>query len=221
MNKVLNQLPLGLQRWVRKSLRSYYRPYKIKSWQRQGRPIPPVHDVKQWYIETFQKKINAVNLVETGTYHGAMIEAQIELFNDIYSIEWDKGLYEKAQVRFAPDPHVHLFNGDSGEVLSKVLPSLNGTTIFWLDGHYSGSGTAGDESYCPIMKELDVLLPANRQDFFIIVDDAREFNGTNGYPTIEEIKSSILRHGNKFNCKVQHDLIFIFPKSSSIDAITL
>ena len=56
--------------------------------------------------------------------------------------------------------------------------------------------------------------------FLIIVDDAREnLMVRMDNPTIEEIKSSILRHGNKFNCKVQHDH-FIFPKSSSIDAIT-
>jgi hypothetical protein len=41
----------------------------------QGKPVPPPHFVKQSVVRKYAKKFRIEVLVETGTYHGAMVEA--------------------------------------------------------------------------------------------------------------------------------------------------
>ena len=76
-------------------------------------------------------------LVETGTYLGEMIFAQIDNFSKIYSIEIDKELFQRATRIFSSKSQVEVFLGDSGEVLPVILNKLNQPALFWLDGRPS------------------------------------------------------------------------------------
>ena len=81
-------------------------------------------------------------MVETGTYYGDMIYAQLDNFSRIYSIELSERLYRKAKRRFKKNESVTLLHGDSSEVLHEIVPKFKEPVLFWLDGHYSGGITA-------------------------------------------------------------------------------
>lgn len=86
--------------------------YYLKLWF--GNSNKKEHFIKQKAIKEYALKYNPKILVETGTYLGAMIEAQKDTFNEIYSVEVSKELYRKARTRFRKFKHIKLYQGDSG-----------------------------------------------------------------------------------------------------------
>lgn len=181
---------------------------QLTEWERNGKPSPPPHIVKQKTVEEYRNKYGPDILVETGTYLGEMVEAQRENFKKIYSIELSERLFTKAKKRFKAFSHITILQGDSGIVLNKLVPSIDQPAIFWLDGHYSGGITALGEKECPVPEELNAILES-KFDHVILIDDARLFNGTNDYPTIEEIKGIFRAKGKNYNIETRDDIIRI------------
>ena len=161
---------------------------QITLWQAAGRPTPPPHPVKVRNLLTLADIFDANTLVESGTFYGLMIDACLGGFNEIHSIEIYRPLANDAKRRFAPFSHVHIYEGDSGDVLSEILPRLNGRTLFWLDGHYSGEGTGRGIDDSPISRELAAILKhrSKPNEDVILIDDGRCFNGEEGYPAISD-----------------------------------
>ena len=181
---------------------------QMAEWEKKGRPAPPPHIVKQMTIDEYRKKFGMNVLIETGTFLGEMIEAHKNNFKKIFSIELGEKLFEKAKKKFRGSPHIHLLQGDSGIVLHKLMPEIDEPVLFWLDGHYSEGITALGEKECPVREELDAILP-NKFKHVILIDDARMFNGTHDYPTIEEIKKILENTGKKFDVEIKDDIIRI------------
>lgn len=181
-----------------------YREFKV--WERNGKPLPPPHFIKQLIIREYQEKTNALTLVETGTYLGKMINAQRNRFSTIYSIELSQALYEAAREKFSIFPHIYILQGDSGKVLHSLVPQLNDRAIFWLDGHYSAGITAKGEKECPIYEELDAIFQS-RHKHIILIDDARCFIGKNDYPTIDELTAFIKAKDVDYKVLVKDDVI--------------
>jgi hypothetical protein len=127
-------------------------------WQRAGQPVPPPHVVKEMAVSDYQERYRIGTLVETGTFLGEMVFAQKDHFKSIISIELDRTLYEDAGRLFAPYAHIQILQGDSGEVLKRVVPKLAERALFWLDGHYSAGITARGKKETPILDELRALL---------------------------------------------------------------
>jgi hypothetical protein len=119
---------------------------------------PAPHLLKQQTIAEYQKKFKIQTFIETGSLYGDMIRAQRNRFKDLYTVELSKELYRFVNSRFRSDPNVHCFYGDSGKVLHEIIPKINNSSVFWLDGHYSGGATAKGELECPIFAELDAIL---------------------------------------------------------------
>jgi hypothetical protein len=183
---------------------------QIEEWERNGRPNPPPHIVKQNLIKELKRKFKCEVLVETGTYLGDMIEAQLNDFKEIYSIELSQKLFNKAKDKFKNYSQVTILNGDSGIVLNKLMDKIDKPTIFWLDGHWSGGITAKAEKECPVPEELEAILKSSLLHV-ILIDDARLFNGTHDYPTIDEIKKIIVDNGQKYILEVKDDIIQLTP----------
>ncbi|MFM2394277.1 MAG: hypothetical protein RLZZ546_2259 [Bacteroidota bacterium] len=184
----------------------------VLNWQKHGTPIPPPPKVKQLMVEAMGKKYNCKALVETGTYKGDMIFSQLNNFEELYSIELSEDFYNNAKIRFSKNLHVNLIQGDSGVELPKLTPQLTKKTLFWLDGHYCGGETAQSEVECPIYKELQAILDQNIEHM-ILIDDARMFNGTRDYPTLEELEKYVFEKFPGFQLKVENDVIVIDPKN--------
>lgn len=183
---------------------------QLAQWEKNGKPLPPPHIVKQMAIQEYSKKFQIEILVETGTYLGEMVEAQQEYFKKIYSIELSEKLFKRAKKKFKNHSHIIILNGDSGIVLHKIISQINKQTVFWLDGHYSEGITAKAEKECPVPEELEAILKSPLAHV-ILIDDARLFNGTKDYPTIEEIKSIIAKSGKGYLVEIKDDIIRIIP----------
>ncbi len=185
---------------------------KIKEWERKGRPLPPPHVVKQQTLFDYAEMYGLKVLVETGTLFGDMIEAMMNRFDRIYSIELSKDLFERAKERFKEAHTVELIHGDSGNEIRSVLNKINEPALFWLDGHYSGESTARGTYDTPISNELKHILGKGYKGHVIIIDDARCFGTSSGYPTIDELKKFIWSKRENLEIVVQDDSIRITPK---------
>jgi hypothetical protein len=183
---------------------------QFDEWEKSGKPSPPPHIVKQMAIEEYQKKFNIKILVETGTYLGDMVEAQRDSFEKIYSVELSKKLFQRAVKRFKLYSHISILNGDSGIVLNKLIPEIDTPALFWLDGHYSEGITAKGIKECPVSEELDAILKSVLPHI-VLIDDARLFNGTNDYPTFDQIRQLYEKSSRHYSLTVKDDIIRLIP----------
>lgn len=175
-------------RRVRQLVRAY-------RWERSGRLGSPPQLIKQRTVRQEARRHSISCLVETGTYLGDMVAAQLSAFSRIYSIELDPHLAEAARSRFAPFPHVTILQGDSAKMLPLVLREIDRPCLFWLDGHYSEGITARGDRVTPIVHELEAVLAHSVPGHVLLIDDARLFDGTNDYPTQQEVERILSRHG--------------------------
>jgi len=183
---------------------------QLAEWEKTGRPAPPPHIVKQMTIKEYSQKFNTSILVETGTYLGEMVDAQLANFSRIISIELSKEFYKRAKQKFRNNAHVELLQGDSGKKLGEVVPSLREPALFWLDGHYSGGKTARGEKDCPVPEELNIILKSNLPHV-ILIDDARLFDGTRDYPDITRVKEIIQAGNHDYTLETKDDIIRLTP----------
>ena len=201
-----------LKRIVPERIRRIYGNYKsaqiIRSWENEGRPIPPPDRYKQLTVKSYAREHNCDTLVETGTYYGAMIYAQIPNFKRIYSIELNKEFWATQHNRFKKYPAITILQGDSGIVLHEIVPKLDGVSLFWLDAHYSGGHTAKGTKDCPIYEELDAIF-TSVSNHILLIDDARCFDGTSDYPTIEDLSRCVISKKPKSKIEVKYDIIRI------------
>jgi hypothetical protein len=183
---------------------------EYEKWNKEGNPIPPPHVVKKTVIREYQRKSEYNILIETGTYYGDMVLAQLDYFESIYSIELSKKLYDKATKRFKKYNKVHLYHGDSSVVLGHIMKKITKPAIFWLDGHYSGGETAKGEKECPIIEELEHILHKKTLPHIILIDDARCFSEKRrDYPTIEKLQQYFINKSINHSFEVKDDIIRI------------
>jgi hypothetical protein len=181
----------------------------IAKWEAEGRPGRPPQPFKVETIMHYARLFGTKTFVETGTFHGYTTYRLKDLFTNLYTIELDDYLHAKAKRAFSRFPHIHPLHGDSGEVISRVLADLKEPTLFWLDAHYSAGETARGSLDTPIVAEMRSILAHPVKDHVILIDDCREFNGTNDYPKLEEFRDFILKDGTYRCFTNRHDIIRI------------
>ena len=130
-------------------------------------------------------------MIETGTYKGAMLDSCKGIFNKLYSIELDLKLFNLALEKYQDEPKIHNIQGDSGVELKKLINNINEPCVFWLDGHYSGGVTARSNIDTPISNEIKAIFNHKINNHIILIDDARLFDGTNDYPTLQHLKEIV------------------------------
>ncbi len=205
--------------FVHSPLYPIYRKWKQKQelfeWENKKRPVPPPHIVKQEVLKKYAKQYGLRTFVETGTYRGDMVEALKHTFTHIYSVELGEDLYRRAKKRFRYHKHIKILLGDSGKVLKKLIPNLTTSTLFWLDGHYSGISTAKGEKDSPVYEELAHIFNNPDLGHIIIIDDARFFGNPShqGYPSLSDLKKFILSARPDAYISVENDSIRILPGS--------
>jgi hypothetical protein len=180
-----------------------------RAWEKQGRPSPPPHIVKEELIREYAQTFSTSILIETGTYLGDMVHAMKKSFSRIVSFELDQTLAAQAQQRFAKDNHIDIVQGDSGKLLGDYLTRIDEPCLFWLDGHYSGGITAKGALETPIKNELTAILSHPIDGHVILIDDARCFTGENDYPTLDELRNFVAKRKPNHKFTVEHDVIRI------------
>jgi hypothetical protein len=96
-----------------------------------------------------------------------------------------------------------------------IIEKVNHPAIFWLDGHYSGDITAKGDKECPILEELAAIFSGEKHDHILLIDDARLFNGTHDYPTLEDVKTFIHKENPTATINVDFDMIICQLKYQS------
>lgn len=177
----------------------------LKKWKKQGRPSPPPHIIKVYLLRFIAKKKNLSVFVETGTFMGDMLDELKNYFKEMYSIELFTPLYLRAKKIFKNSGNINILNGDSGILIRKVVKNLNQSTLFWLDAHYSGNGTAKSNLDTPIEKELQIISKL-KKPHVIVIDDARLFNGSDDYPKLSKLKE---KYKSRYTINVIHDMIVL------------
>ena len=208
---IISVLPQGIHRDLYLYKNRLIRKSVIKKWISTGRPLPPPHQYKQSVVEEISKKFMLNVFVETGTFMGHMIEAQRMNFAELFSIEVEPTLYKNAVKYFQSYRHIKIVEGDSSFVLNEILSEVhNNSTLFWLDGHYSGGNTGMGKKQCPIYEELHAIFNHNISTKCILIDDARCFNGTEDYPTIEELINFVEKNTSSLKVNILNDIIHIY-----------
>jgi len=181
---------------------------KFQQWQRNGAVLPMPNFGKQQVLIEYIKKFSPEIFIETGTYKGKMVYAVMPYIKEIYSIELDKTLFEKARRRFAGYPNTHIVQGQSGEVLPKILANIDKPCLFWLDAHWSGGSTAKGQLQTPIMQEIECIINHKQaEQHIILIDDARCFTGKNDYPALEYLQRFIQQIHPCWIFEVKDDII--------------
>ena len=189
---------------------------RIAQWRLRGSAVPPPHYVKQRALRAAAGKYGLKRLVETGTFLGDMLAAMRSDFDNLTSIELSDELYERATKRFAGDPKITLLHGDSSERIKEVAASIEQPALFWLDYQYSGSWdeyfyeSAGSDRPNPIYAELEAVF-ASPYKHVVFIDDARLFNGEEGWPPLGEVRSFIEAREPDRTVIVAEDCIRVFP----------
>jgi hypothetical protein len=186
----------------------YRQAREVKHWERSGRGVPLPHRLKQEIVTAYGERFGLHVLVETGTCSGTMVEAQRRKFRRIWSIELNPDLAQRCKTRFRSESSVEIVQGDSAIELPRFLASLREPALFWLDAHYSGGVTAKGDSETPIEAELTLVL-SHSDRHVVLVDDARYFDGTHDYPTLDAVRALTRRIRPDHRVSVEDDIIRI------------
>jgi hypothetical protein len=148
-------------------------------------------------IEQLAKQFNIQNFIETGTYLGGTSSWAAGVFNEVHTIEIGEELFQETSNKFKHLKNLHFHLGDSKDVLPKIIPVIQGSAVFWLDGHWCGRNTGGKYNECPIMDELAQAVQV--KDSVILIDDLRYFLGPNpydhgeNYPTVDSVMRYLMQ----------------------------
>lgn len=180
--------------------------------------------LSQQTLQQLKTLFGISTFIESGTYLGDTANIASKLFK-VHTIELSKPLYLQAQKRFSRNQNVHLYLGDSSEILPQILPSLkNECLLFWLDGHWSAGNTAKGIENTPIMKELQLIQRSGTTNAIILIDDIRFFQkpiinpqGTTveGYPELKDLINEIQKMNN-YQYLVLGDVLLAYPSTYQI-----
>lgn len=192
-------------------IRKLYKIYKILENKVQSHPITHrTEQEKREYISYWAERVGYETFVETGTYLGQTATYMSSVFKKCHTIELSKDFYDAAEETLGRHENVSRHHGDSADVLPAVLDQVDGPAIFWLDAHYSAGVTAGNKRRTPILPELEAIFAHRIEDHVILIDDAREFLGMKGYPTIRELRRFVRSGGDGYKMIINNDIIVIY-----------
>lgn len=210
-------------RYLKKALKHAIGPERIGKfrmyrnyifWILKGKPVPAEGIYKWKVLKTLGKQHGIRTFVETGTAGGGTVRELEGRFDALYTIELDPILYKEGVAKSPGSTKIHFLEGDSGIVLKKVLNRLSSPALFWLDAHYSGTGTARAALDTPVVQEILSIFSHPNKRHIIVIDDMREFNGTHDYSTLHDLEAIIRERGPEYLSRRDNDLMIIEPKRS-------
>lgn len=164
--------------------------------------------------EFLKKNLGLDVFVEGGTYRGGTAKKMSEFFKKVYTIEKSDVMYDIAKENLKDISNVTMLKGDTREHLTQILDS-NDNIIFWLDAHWSGGDTYGEEDECPLVEELDIIFKYPK-NYVILIDDARLFLAPPPHPhkfqnwqSLADIAKSL---PDSWEMVEYEDVIYLYPK---------
>lgn len=185
----------------------------VGSWVAMGCQSPAPNVVKMAVVRHFVESSGATHFVETGTYLGSMVEHIAETGVDCITIEIDDEIHRRAVDILKRKKNIRCLKGDSAAVLPEVLRSISRPAVFWLDGHYSGGFTGKADLDTPVSAELQMIMDHPVKGHIVLIDDARDFTGNDGYPRLSTLLSHFDDNPN-YRAEVSADIIRIVPRTA-------
>jgi hypothetical protein len=121
-----------------------------------------------------KNKDSYINFVETGTYLGETIFNLEPFFQNLYTIEINQDDYNNVISKYTGNK-INFILGDSSIELEFLSKNMNGNTVFFLDGHWSGGNTGKGKKDCPLYEEITHINNHFKYSGIIIIDDRRLF----------------------------------------------
>jgi hypothetical protein len=150
--------------------------------------------------------------VETGTFLGETTLMMASVFERCWTVEIDQALYEQALRRFQGHHNITALHGDSASRIVDILRDIDAPAVFWLDGHYSRANTGRGITDTAIVSELVHIFEHPIKEHVILIDDARDFLGVNGYPTIKALYRFVRQHSS-YRMRVSNDIIRLYNEA--------
>lgn len=151
--------------------------------------LNPHSYTKYRQIVAVARRTGARSLIETGTFRGVTTRRCVRHFSHVYTIELDEALARDAKRRLSRFRNCEVIEGDATLEIQKLLqrPDVGGDLLFFLDGHFSGEGTALGASAEPALDVIRFVARHKARVAGVIVDDFREFGCQPGWPTKREL----------------------------------
>ena len=155
--------------------------------------------------------------VETGTFKGNTARWAAKHFNQIITIENSQEYYNELINTKIKNENIEFLYGDSRLHLETIINKVQEPAIFWLDSHWCGGSSFGENDQCPLLKELSIINSSNF-DHFILIDDARLFlspppcpNDLSYWPTILTICELLSENNHNRYVVIFEDVIIAVP----------
>lgn len=193
---VMSRMTRGLVSVVLNSVRNRnsLEPSRLAAaygWFNGDHLVSPPAIAKQRHLLHVLKSRKHRIFVEAGTYKGETTAFFLPYVDQLISVELHDGLFAAAEQRFALHPNVTLIHGDSLIEIPKVVANCSGAPLVFLDGHFSGDGTAEGEEMEPAESTLSRLAGVTPAGTTIVIDDLRLFgSGLSGFPQLDSITAT-------------------------------
>ncbi|ASQ87046.1 hypothetical protein [Mycobacterium intracellulare] len=153
--------------------------------------VSPPAVAKQRHLLNVFKSRNHRIFVEAGTYKGQTTAFFIPHADEVISVELHDGLFAAAEKRFAQQPNVTIVHGDSLIEIPRIVADCSSAPFVFLDGHFSGAGTAKGEEMEPADSTLGRLATVVPSGTTVVIDDLRLFgSGLAGFPQLDTITAT-------------------------------
>lgn len=148
--------------------------------------------MKYLALRALAKRTGARCLIETGTFRGVTTARCAGYFERVVTIELDAALARESAVRLANHRNVTVLHGDAVALLPSVFEQHGcRDAVVFLDGHFSGEGTARGPVVEPAIEELKILSRYADRICGIVIDDFRLFGAEPGFPKKSELTIAV------------------------------
>lgn len=180
LNSVRNRNSLEPSRWA-----------AAYGWWGGEHLVSPPAIAKQRHLLNVLKSRGHRIFVEAGTYKGATTAFFVAHADQVISVELHDGLFAAAEKRFAKHPNVTLVHGDSLVEIPKIVANCSSSPLVFLDGHFSGRGTAQSQEMEPAESTLRRLADVTPAGTTVVIDDLRLFgSGLHGFPQLDAVTAA-------------------------------
>lgn len=156
--------------------------------------------------------------VETGTFRGKTSIWAAGLFKEVITIENSRELFESGSKKLSKYKNIDTLFGDSPLQLGRIIAEIQQPALFWLDAHWCGGGTYGQDDPCPLLEEIRIIKQSGL-NHILMIDDARFFlkpppkpQNPDLWPGLKEILELLFKD-EKYYTFISEDVIVSLPLS--------
>jgi hypothetical protein len=115
-------------------------------------------------ILALKHEFSITDFVETGTFQGGTSTWAAYHFDRVTTIENSRVIYEQTVAKHGHIANIEFLFGNSRDVLKSVVPVLQSPSLFWLDGHWCGGDSFGEQDECclPRLRRCPIELTPGR-----------------------------------------------------------